>query len=170
MKVANSFNHGIIMECNYNREYFTTHGMHLNRRGMGLVSKQLASEIWKLSATEEMPPISLGWKAVQDQVMSSLALVHETRKAHNDYLMDELKIVPDKLVVEDKHVDDYPMDELKNKLDKQVIENHHVKETSVTSVNLMNCGTIIVDSNADIPLKSKRLRKAPVTRTDDFLW
>jgi hypothetical protein len=45
------------MECNYNREYFTKHGMHLNRKGKGLVSKQLASDIWKLSATEEIPPI-----------------------------------------------------------------------------------------------------------------
>jgi hypothetical protein len=90
--------------------------MHLNRRGKGLVSKQLASEIWKLSAAEEIPPISLGWKAVQNQVVSSHALVHQTRKADNDYLMDGLKIVPDKLVV--KHVAHYPMDEPKNELDK----------------------------------------------------
>jgi hypothetical protein len=31
-----------------------------------------------------------------------LALVLETRKAEGDCLMDELKTVPDKLVVEDK--------------------------------------------------------------------
>jgi hypothetical protein len=127
-------------------------------------------EIWKLSAAEEMPPISLEWKAVQEQVVSSHALVHETRKADNAYLMDELKIVPDELVVVDKHVVDYPMDEPKNEFDKQVIEDQHVKETTVTSVNLLNCGTIIVDNNADIPVKSKRLRKAPITGTDDYLW
>jgi hypothetical protein len=40
--------------------------MHFNRRGKGLVAKQLASEIWNLSAAEEMPPISLGWKAVRE--------------------------------------------------------------------------------------------------------
>jgi hypothetical protein len=170
IKVANSFNHVTMMECEYNREYFTKHSMHINRRGKGLVSKQLASEIWKLSAAEEIPPISLGWKAVQDQVVSSHALMHETRKAENDYLMDGLKIVPDKLVVVDKHVADYPMDESKKKLDIQVIEDHHVQETNVTSVNLLNCRTIIVNNNADIPIKSKKLRKAPLTRTDDFLW
>jgi hypothetical protein len=38
MKVANSFNHVTMMECMYNREYFTKNGMHLNRRGNGLVS------------------------------------------------------------------------------------------------------------------------------------
>jgi hypothetical protein len=30
--------------------------------------------------------------------------VHETKKANNDYLMDELKIIPDKLVVEEQHI------------------------------------------------------------------
>jgi hypothetical protein len=38
-KVANSFKHVTITECHYNREYFTKHGMHLNRRGKGLVAK-----------------------------------------------------------------------------------------------------------------------------------
>jgi hypothetical protein len=63
--VANSFKHVTIIECNYDREYFIKHGMHPNRRGKGLVAKQLASEIWNLSAAEEMPPISLRWKAMQ---------------------------------------------------------------------------------------------------------
>jgi hypothetical protein len=104
-----------------------------------------------------------------DQVKLSHALVHETRKADNDYLMDELKIVPDELDVVDKHVADYPMDEPKNELDKQVIKDHHVKETSVTSDNSLNCGANTVDNNADIPFKSKTLKKASITRTDDFL-
>jgi hypothetical protein len=69
--------------------------------------------------------------------------------------MHELQIVPDKLVVEDKHVEDYPMDKPKIELDKQVIEDQHVKESSVTSINLLNCGTIIEDNNADIPFKQK---------------
>jgi hypothetical protein len=96
------------MECIYNREYFTKHGMHLNRRGKGLVAKQLASEIWNLSAAEEMPPISLGWKTIQEQIVSSCALVLHARKAEDDRLVDELKTVPDKLAVEDKYVIDYP--------------------------------------------------------------
>ena len=42
-KTVKSFNYVTILECNYEREYFTNHGMHLNRRGKGLVSKQLIS-------------------------------------------------------------------------------------------------------------------------------
>jgi hypothetical protein len=55
-EVTNSFNYVIVMKCNYNREYLTKNGMHLNRKGKGLVSKQLASEIWNLSLTEEISP------------------------------------------------------------------------------------------------------------------
>jgi hypothetical protein len=95
--VANSFNYITITEYNYNKEYFTKHIMHLNRRVKGLVSKQLASEIWNLSTTEEIPPITFGWKGVQEQIASSYTLANERRKVDNDYLMNELKNVPDKL-------------------------------------------------------------------------
>jgi hypothetical protein len=65
-----------------------------------------------------MPPISLGWKAIQEQIVSSCALVLEARKAQGDCLTDELKTVPDKLVAEDKYVVDYPTDEPKIEPDK----------------------------------------------------
>jgi hypothetical protein len=68
--------------------------MHLNRRSKG--------EIWNLSAAEKMPAISLGWKTVQEQVVSSCALVLETEKMEDD----ELKTA----AVEDKYVGDYPID------------------------------------------------------------
>jgi hypothetical protein len=48
---------------------------------------------------------------VQEKVVSSYALVHETSRAGNDYLMEELKIVPDKLAVEDKYVVYCPVDQ-----------------------------------------------------------
>jgi hypothetical protein len=38
--------------------------MQFNSRGKRLFSKQLNSEIWKLFATEEMPPITLGWRVI----------------------------------------------------------------------------------------------------------
>jgi len=60
-KVATSFNYVTILECNYNREYFTNHGMHLNGSDKRLVSKQLASDISKLTAIEAIAPISGKW-------------------------------------------------------------------------------------------------------------
>jgi hypothetical protein len=65
-----------------------------------------------------MPPISLGWKAIQEQTVSSCTLMLETGKAEGDCVMDELKTVPDKLVVDDKYVVDFPTDELKTIPDK----------------------------------------------------
>jgi hypothetical protein len=43
-----------------------------------------------------------------------------------------------------------------------------VKETSITPVKSLNCGSLINDNNADISFKSKRIRKAPVTIIDYF--
>jgi hypothetical protein len=99
---------------------------------------------------------------VQEQVVSSYAQAHETRKADNNCLMEKLKIVPDKLSIEAIYVVDYPIEELKSELDKHVIEDQHVKENSVTSLNLLHCGTVTEDNNADIAFKSERLRKAPI--------
>jgi hypothetical protein len=85
------------MESSYNGDSFTKHGMHLNRRGKGLVSKQLATEIWKLPAAEGMPLISLGQKTVEEQIVSRCALVPGTRKADGDCLAEELEIILDKI-------------------------------------------------------------------------
>jgi hypothetical protein len=48
-----------------------------------------------------------------EREVSSCGLVLESGKVEGGYLMDELKTVPDKLVVEDKYVVDYPIDESK---------------------------------------------------------
>jgi len=122
--------------------------MHLNGRGKRLVSKQLASEISKLTVMEAIAPISLGWKEDQDQVVLSKDTYNETEIVGNDN----------------------PMKGLKDDADKQVIEDQHEKETSGISVNSLNNAIVTNDNNAEIPTKSKRLRKAPIVRSKDFLW
>jgi hypothetical protein len=72
--------------------------------------------------------------------------VLEVGKVEGDCLMDELKTVPDKLVVEGKYVVDYPIDETKTQPDK-----------------LYNSATKAVRT-------SKRSYKPPITKKDDFLW
>jgi hypothetical protein len=108
-------------------------------------------------------------RVIEEQVVSCYALVHETRKVDNDH-STELKIVPNKLAVEDKYIVDYRIGEPLTVFDEQVIENQYVKEISITSVNSLNCSLVIKDNNGNIPFKYKRIRKAPVTMTDDFLW
>jgi hypothetical protein len=93
--------------------------VHFNSRGKRLVSKELTTEIWKLTATDEMPPITLGWRVIQDQVVSSHAQVLETRKMDNVNSI-ELTIVPDKLAI------DYPIGEPLTVPDEKSIETRHV--------------------------------------------
>jgi len=122
--------------------------MHLNGRGKRLVSKQVASEISKLTAIEAIAPISLGWKEEQEHVVSSNVINNET------------EIVGD----------DNPMKELKDEADMQVSEDQHEKETNGASVTSLNSVIVTNVNNAEIPTKSKRLRKAPIARSNDFLW
>jgi len=147
-KVATLCKYVTILECNYNREYFTNHGMHLNGRGKRLVSRQLASEISKLTEMEAIAPISLGWKEDHEQVVLSNVTYNETEIVGNDN----------------------PMRELNDVADKQVIEEQQEKETSGVSVISLNNVIVTNDDNAEIPTKSKRLRKAPIVRSKDFLW
>jgi len=95
-KVTTLFKYVTILECNYNREYFTNHGMHLNGRGKSLVSKQLASVISKVTVMEATAPISLGWKEDQEQVVLSNVTYNETEIVGNDNPMKELKDAADK--------------------------------------------------------------------------
>ena len=97
---------------------------------------------------EAIAPISLGWKEDQDQVVLSKDTYNETEIVGNDN----------------------PMKGLKDDADKQVIEDQHEKETSGISVNSLNNAIVTNDNNAEIPTKSKRLRKAPIVRSKDFLW
>jgi hypothetical protein len=50
------------------------------------------------------------WKAIQEQTVSSCALLLKARKAEGDCLMEELNTVPDKLVVEGDINTDYLTD------------------------------------------------------------
>jgi hypothetical protein len=75
--------------------------MHLNGRGKRLVSKQLASEVSKLTAIEAIAPISLGWKVDQKHVVSSNIINNETEIVGNDHPMKELKYEADKQVIKD---------------------------------------------------------------------
>jgi len=122
--------------------------MHLNGRGKRLVSKQLASEISKLTATEAIAPISLGWKVDQEHVVLSNVTNNETEIVCNDN----------------------PMKELKYEADKQVIKDQHEKETSGVSVTSLNSAIVTNDNNAEIQTKSMGLRKAPNARFNDLLW
>jgi hypothetical protein len=71
--------------------------------------------------------------------------VLEAEKAESDCLMDELITIPDKLVAEGKYVADCPIDKPKTEPDK------------------------LYNSTTKAVRMSKRSKKPPVTKKNDFL-
>jgi hypothetical protein len=65
---------------------------------------------------------------------------------------------------------DNPVKKLNDEADKQIIKDQLEKETSGISVTSLNSVIVTNDNNTEIPTKSKRLRKAPIARSNDFLW
>jgi hypothetical protein len=48
-KTAKLFKHVTILEFSFTRKCFTQHGLHMNGYGKGLLAKQVASLIYKMS-------------------------------------------------------------------------------------------------------------------------
>ena len=73
-KIAKLFNNFTILEFSSNRNCFTQNGLHLNGFGKGLLAKQIASLIYKLSGEKTEEPISLKWKmGLNDNATTHLA-------------------------------------------------------------------------------------------------
>jgi len=64
---------------------------------------------------------------------------------------------------------DGPMKE-PDETDKQITEDQHVKMTGGVSSNLVQSVTSSNDNNVKILTKCRRPRKAPIVRSNDFLW
>jgi hypothetical protein len=56
------FKHVTILGFSFTRKCFTQHGLHLNGYGKGLLAKQMACLIYKMSCQKTEEPISLEWK------------------------------------------------------------------------------------------------------------
>jgi hypothetical protein len=63
-KSAKLFRHVELVEMNFNRKYFTKHGLHLNNVGKEGLAKLTASQINKISncRSKQNPVIFLQWK------------------------------------------------------------------------------------------------------------
>ena len=95
-----------------------------------------------------LPPRSLRVKDDQAHLLLSNVINNETAIADNDN----------------------PRKEMMDEADKQVIEEQRGEETSDVSVTSANSAIVTNDSNTESPAKSKSLNKAPIARSNDFLW
>ena len=60
MKNVKPFKHTTIVEINSNRELFTLYGLHLNRLGKEMISKQIVSQTYTLLGKKSKNPNQLG--------------------------------------------------------------------------------------------------------------
>ena len=63
-KIATLFSHVTLVEIDFNRKYYTKHGLHLNNAGKEWLAKLIASQIDKLISdiNKTEPIIALNWK------------------------------------------------------------------------------------------------------------
>jgi hypothetical protein len=76
-KSAKLFGHVDLVEMNFNRRYFTKHGLHLNNVGKEGLAKVITSQINKIinCSSNENPVISLQWK---DESINKSIIVNTT--------------------------------------------------------------------------------------------
>jgi hypothetical protein len=141
----------ILIECIHGKVYFTSHGMHYNRRGKILITKQVVSEISKLTAKKEVVPISLGWLTDTEQV-GPINFVNpvEALRCNEESMVESQEIVDPRIVISQNNETIGPA-------------------LAKTVTNIPNLRVEIFDSSNNF-IKIKRLRKTPCTRSKDFLW
>jgi hypothetical protein len=98
--ITTSYSYVTVIECNHGKEYFTSHGMHYNRRGKILITKQMGSEFSKLTAKREDVPISLGWLTDTEQV-GPISFVNpvEALRSNEESMVESQEIVDSWTVV-----------------------------------------------------------------------
>jgi hypothetical protein len=74
IKIIKHFEHVWSLECDSQRAVHSREGLHLNAVWKEMISKQIASLIYKSVGNKEEPPISLKWKAVQTECVVTTAL------------------------------------------------------------------------------------------------
>jgi len=86
-KIAKLFSHIDLVEMNFDRKYFTKHGLHLNNLGKEGLAKVIASQINKIikCSSNDKPVISLQWK---DESINKSIIVNTTHMSNQKTAVD----------------------------------------------------------------------------------
>jgi len=131
-KIASLFSHLTLIDIDFNRKYFTKHGLQLNNAGKEGLAKLIATHIDKLvnDINKTKPTTVLNWKEETTNVRISVTNNHKPKQKLTE---DNLSTAPD-----------------------SPFQFHNNQDNKTES---------------ELPRKtSSRQKKAPVTRSKDFLW
>ena len=118
-KHTKSFQNATTVEVTSDRDHFTKHGLHLNRKGKEQAEKTIVSSIKEIFKLQKKDPMKMSWK--EEQKLEGVNTVSNNVDKDNDQIIREEQANRDQEQKEDK-------------------------------------------------LPSKRARRLPTTRHDDFLW
>jgi hypothetical protein len=164
-----------LLELELDRTHFTNHGMHMNSKGKDQASQHLSKLIGSISDIPLPSPIPIPWKLTSPALTNTVP--YQVNMEGSD---DEVATCSDvrrelpQLVIANKiitineersedlidlHTQVITEDEQLNTSNKKARESS-VNEESAAPLNLQQ---------EDLR-KSNRTKKAPQTRSDDFLW
>ena len=166
-KILKPHKHVSLVNLLMDREHFTKHGLHLNGSGKDRLSGLLSSRIYEVLASQpSATPITIPW------IDKATAEV-EPMKPNPD--VPELTCPDQQLnevIVNNSH------DANQTIVNEQGVDfdsmnsAQHSSLAETSTIHLLKCDQSVIPTNAPLTedKKSSRLKKTPLTRSDDFLW
>ena len=146
-KLTKIFSHVNVIEADSNRLLFTKHGLHLNGLGKELLSNHLLLHIYSALEEDTGSPITLAWQDGYLQVSSSSTASCSSPVS----IFDNQDLVANDIIMDRLAI--VPC------LDKEGSTGCVVDD----NINVSSSGMLKTRT-------SSRVKKAPVTKKEDFLW
>ena len=148
------------------REHYTKHDLHMNKKGKEYVARKRADNIKTLFANQKLAPITLEWNENPGSPTSTA--IEQDNDQNTIVPIDHInmKWYVDEEIDSQKHQDKTTQE--RPSLDGITTEvAHNVTNDSEEEVEV-GMPLITIDKRQEVA--PKRVRKQPVTRGNDFLW
>jgi predicted lactoylglutathione lyase len=160
-----------VIDVTTNREMFTKHGLHMNRRGKEQTAEKIATEVSTLLQGNKSKPIVLQWKEEEAKKRSIRDVVEVTSASDSE--VDKLEPPGNS----NSTSSDLGMlcspDKSDEMLETKDIEEHTTGDVRTSARHKQLPTTNYSEAQEDVqtaPRTSYRLKKTPVTMNEDFFW
>jgi hypothetical protein len=161
LKIIKPFSFSSLLRIEQRRENFTRHGMHLNATGKALVAKQLVNCVNSILNQKEGKSICMGWKAGPDICTA------DENKVKQDYSsLDKSNLGNNRSSVNDLNRRKVNCNQVWTSMQDEM--SGQVTANLVCSEKRSNPKSTA--TKPAVNRTSSRIRKAPVTKKDAFLW
>jgi hypothetical protein len=165
-QIMKRYNHTEVIDMGSEREHYTKHGLHMNKKGKEYIARKTADNIKTLFANQKLAPVTLEWNENPGSPTST-AIEQDTDQ---DIIVPidriNMKWYGDEEIDSQKHQDQTTQE--RPSLDGITTEvAHNVTNDSEEEVEV-GMPLITIDKRQEVA--PKRVRKQPVTRGNDFLW